>query len=92
MSFLVFWVSSQQACPLCLLLPGLSGDDFPAIGLCRGRVVYSYNLGSASSVKQQSLGSESWNPHGPFGEVLPGGLAEGTDSPLHLSHHLTECC
>ncbi|MXQ80142.1 hypothetical protein E5288_WYG013673 [Bos mutus] len=28
---------------------GLRGDDFLAIGLCRGRVVYSYNPGSATA-------------------------------------------
>lgn len=48
-SFLAFWVPSHWACPLCLLLPGLRGDDFLAIGLCRGRVVYSYNPGSATA-------------------------------------------
>ena len=29
-----------------LLIPGLDGDDFLAVGLRNGSVVYSYNLGS----------------------------------------------
>lgn len=48
-SCLASWVSSQWAFPLPFLLPGLSGDDFLAVGLRSGRVVYSYNLGSGTA-------------------------------------------
>ena len=48
-SCLASWVFSQWACLLPLLPPGLSGDDFLAVGLRSGRVVYSYNLGSGTA-------------------------------------------
>lgn len=35
--------------PLQPLLPGRNGDDFLAVGLRGGRVVYSYNLGSGTA-------------------------------------------
>lgn len=31
------------------VFPGLNGDDFLVLGLCDGRVVYSYNLGSGTA-------------------------------------------
>ena len=42
--------------PPHLLIPGRNGDDFLAVGLRDGRVVYSYNLGSGiASVSSDPL-------------------------------------
>lgn len=38
--------------------------------------------------QQRSSGSEPWGPHGPSGEVLPNGLAEGKEPSLRLSLRL----
>lgn len=76
---------------LCLLITGLDGDDFLAVGLLDGCVVYNYNLGSGlASVKSEPLDLNLEIHTVYLGRSLRKGWLK-VESSFHFSTNLLSC-